>query len=182
MIRLFVGLALPEIQRERLAALGGGIPNARWVAPETMHLTLRFIGEVDEGAGQDIHEALSALRAPAFTYELAGFDVFGGNSRAHTLWVGVERNPALIRLRDRVETAVVRLGLPPDPRKFSPHVTVARLRGVPVSRLKGFLAGNGLFHSGPIPCDRFTLFSSHLGRNGASYTAEAEYALEGTPR
>lgn len=181
MIRLFVGIALPDLLRERLAALGGGLPNARWVAPENLHLTLRFIGEVDEATGHEIHEALAAVRAPAFFFELAGFDLFGSGSRAHTLWAGVERNPPLAHLREKIESALVRLGLPPDTRKFSPHVTVARLNNVPAGRLRGFLAGNGLFRSGPVPCDRFTLFSSHLGRNGASYAAEAEYTLEGPP-
>lgn len=178
MIRLFVGIELPEVVRARLAAFAGGIPNVRWIAPENIHLTLRFIGEVDEDVGHDVDEALAAVAAPAFAFELAGFDTFGNGRRAHTLWAGVERNPALVHLRDKVESALVRVGLAPETRKFSPHVTIARLNDAPVGRLKDFLARNGLFRSGPIPCDRFVLFSSHLGRSGATYAVEADYPLE----
>lgn len=177
MIRLFVGLELPEDLAARLAALGGGIPGARWVEARNLHLTLRFIGEVDEGVAAELDEALAALAAPGFELALDGFGAFGGGRRLHTLWAGVERVPALVHLRDKVETAVVRLGLPSEPRKFSPHVTLARLRDTPAGRVHDFIAGTSPFHLGPWPVDHFTLFRSHLSRNGAEYERLERYAL-----
>lgn len=176
MIRLFVGLELPEAVAARLAVLGGGIPGARWVEARNLHVTLRFIGEVEEGLAAELDEALAALAAPGFELVLDGFGAFGGR-RLHTLWAGVERVPALVHLRDKVETAVVRLGLPSEPRKFSPHVTLARLRGTPAGRVHAFIAGTSPFHLGPWPVDHFTLFRSHLSRNGADYERLERYRL-----
>jgi len=127
MLRLFVGIEFPPELKLRLSLLETGIPGARWVDPGNFHLTLRFIGEVDEGVAADIDEALSRLRGRRFTLQLAGTGVFGGN-RPHALWVGVERDPDLVALRDKIEQALIRLGLEPEPRKFAPHITLARLR------------------------------------------------------
>lgn len=177
MIRLFVGLEPPAGVTERLAALSAGIPNARWVAPENMHVTLRFVGNVDEALAAELDAALAELKAPEFAFELAGFDTFSRGRDAHTLWAGVEKAPPLAHLRHKVEATAVRLGLPPEPRRFSPHVTVARLKAAPEAPLQDFLVRNALFRAGPVPCPHFTLFSSHLGRSGASYAAEARYPL-----
>lgn len=178
MIRLFVGLALPEEVRARLAALCAGLQGVRWVAPENMHVTLRFIGDIDEGTAEDVHEALAQVRAPGFDLHLAGAGTFGSRSRPHALWVGVDKTPALVHLRDKVESAVVRAGLDPENRKFSPHVTLARMKGAPAPRLPEFVAQHDALRVGPIAVRRFVLFSSHLGRNGASYAVEADYPLD----
>lgn len=179
MIRLFVGLELPDEVRHRLAAVEGGIPNAKWVPEENLHLTLRFIGPVDEHVASDIAEALAGIAAPAFDLELSGFDTFNSGRKPHALWAAVGRQPALAHLREKVESAVVRCGLEPERRRFTPHVTVARFKEPPThGRLQGFLEAHNLFHAGPFRVDRFTLFSSHLSRSGAIYTAEARYALE----
>lgn len=177
MIRLFVGLPLPEAVRERLGALCAGLADVRWVAPENMHVTLRFIGDIDETTAADVHGALSQIRVPAFAIDLVGVGTFGAARKPHTLWAGVEKTPALAHLHDKIESAVVRGGLPPEPRRFSPHVTLARLKGAPGPRLAEFMARNGALRMPDLQCDRFVLFSSHLGRNGASYAAEAAYPL-----
>ncbi len=178
MIRLFVGLALPEAVRTRLAGICAGLPGVRWVGAENLHVTVRFIGDIDEGIADEIHDALSQLRSPRFCLEFSGVGTFGAGRRPHTLWAGIVREPALMHLHDKVESALVRTGLPPEPRKFTPHVTLARLREPPGPRLPDFMAQNGDLRLGPVAFDRFVLFSSHLGRNGPSYTAEAAYALE----
>jgi 2'-5' RNA ligase len=178
MIRLFVALPLPQDVRERLSGLSGGLPGVRWIAPENLHVTLRFIGDVDEGVADDLHDALIGVRAPAFDITLGGIGTFGPERRPHALWVGVDRSPALTHLRDKVESALVRAGLEPEARRFTPHVSLARLKDSPGPRLAKFMAGGGGLRIGPIACDHFVLFSSHLGRNGASYTAEAEYPLD----
>lgn len=177
MPRLFVGLPLPEPVRDRLAMLGAGIPGARWVAAENLHLTLRFVGEVDFGVMEDLAEALDGIAAPGFDLTLAGLGHFETKGAAHSLWVGAERAPALMHLQARVEAAARRAGLPPEGRRFLPHVTLARLRGAPPDRVSAFIAGNNLFRAGPIPVASFTLFSSHLAREGAIYREEASFPL-----
>ena len=108
MLRLFVGIEFPPELKLHLSLLETGIPGAKWVDPGNLHLTLRFIGAVDEGVAADIDEALSLLRARRFTLQLAGTGVFGGN-RPHALWVGAERDPGLVGLRDKIEQALIRI-------------------------------------------------------------------------
>src|SRR5258708_35851322 len=122
MLRLFVGIEFPPELKLRLSLLCTGIAGAKWVDAGNLHLTLRFIGEIDEGLAADVDEALARLRARRFTLQLAGTGVFGGN-RPHALWVGVERDPALLQLRDKIELAFIGVGLEPDGRRFAPHVT-----------------------------------------------------------
>jgi len=177
MVRLFVGVELPEDVRERMSALCGGVPGARWVPPENLHLTLRFIGEVDGGEADDIYHALSSVRPRSFDLTLSGVGHFESSGEVRQLWVGVERNAELVALRDRIESTLVRVGLPPEGRRFTPHVTLARLRDTPVHRASTFLAHNSLFRAGPITVSHFTLFSSFLQGTGPIYTAEADYPL-----
>lgn len=178
MIRLFVGLDLPSDLCDALHRLTGGIPGARWTPPENYHVTLRFIGEVDENQCDDIHDALSEVRAPAFPLSVAGFGSFEAGHRAHTLWVGVEKEPALLHLRDKVERAVVSAGMEPERRKFQPHVTLASVKQAPLHKVQDFIAHHNLFRAPPFRVERFTLFSSELGRTGPVYTAEADYPLD----
>ena len=179
MIRLFVAIDLPERVVDRLQSLGQGIPGARWVGPEQTHLTLRFIGEVDHTRDDDIRLELGRIRAPSFTLELAGVDVFASRRRARTLWVGVTAGPELMALQARIEAGLVVVGLEPERRKFSPHVTLARLNGAPGDRLHGFLSRHGLFRAPAFAVTSFVLYSSHLSRSGAIHQAEIEYALDG---
>jgi 2'-5' RNA ligase len=176
MIRLFVALEIPEAIRTRLALLEGGVPGARWASEEQMHLTLRFIGEVDENVANDIDDALSGIRAPGFTLELAGVGEFGGK-KPHALWAGVRGSEALLHLQRKIQTALQRIGLPPEERKFSAHVTLARIRSAPQEKVIQFIAQHALFASGPFNVDRFVLFSSQLGSGGSVYHAERTYPL-----
>ena len=181
-MRLFVALDLPWWLREQLAILSGaGIPGARWVPPENYHLTLRFIGETPAYRAEEIDLALAGLRGRGFSLTFTGLGVFGRGGpkgeRATTLWVGVERNPQLDHLQTKIETALQRAGLEPERRRFAPHVTLARLDGVPEAKLAAFVQAHNLFRSEPIPIEHFTLFSSRLGKEQSVYTAEVEYAL-----
>jgi 2'-5' RNA ligase len=178
MIRLFVGLELPSEARQRLALLSGaGIPGARWVPPENYHLTLRFIGEVPGHVAEEIDLALAALRAPGFTLELAGLGTFARSGRATALWAGVARNPALDHLAAKVETAMQRIGLARERRRFAPHVTLARIADAPVEKLAAFVQAHNLFRAAPFEVAHFTLFSSLLGKEASVYTPEVEYPL-----
>lgn len=176
MIRLFVALEIPAELRRRLAAMQGGVPGARWQRDDQFHLTLRFIGEVDDARGLDIDDALAGVRAPTFPVELAGVGAFGGkNPRA--LWAGVRASEDLAHLQRKVETALQRLGLAAEARKFSPHVTLAWLRHAPRGKVMDFLSDHALFAAAPFTADRFVLFSSQMGSGGSVYHAERSYAL-----
>lgn len=177
-MRLFVGLAIPQDIRSRLAALTGGIPGARWVAAESIHLSLRFIGEVPGGAERDIDAALAAVGGAAFALRLSGLGCFERRGRVHALWAGIEKQAALMALQDRVESAVVREGFDPERRKFKPHVTLARMKNGRGPEVGRYLENHGDFRAGPFHVDHFTLFRSHLGRGGAHYEALAEYPLK----
>src|SRR5579864_7855637 len=149
MLRLFVGIEFPPELRLHLSLLQSGIAGARWVDPGNFNLTLRFIGEVDEGTAADVDEALSRLQAKRFGLQLAGGGMFGGD-KLRQLWVGVERDPALSALQSKIEHALTRVGLPPEPRKFTPHVTLARLRDPRPDHLQRFLADHAQFRAAPL--------------------------------
>jgi 2'-5' RNA ligase len=178
MLRLFVGIGFPPELKLRLSLLQGGITGARWVDPGNFHLTLRFIGEIDEGQAADVDEALTRLSARRFTVQLAGTGVFGGN-RPHALWVGVERNPELSRLRDKIEQVLVRAGLEPEARKFAPHVTLARLRDPEPGNLGQYLAANAQFRAEPLAVEQFSLIASFPTKAGSVYEDQADYKLSG---
>lgn len=177
MIRLFVAVDLPESARDRIARLRAGLPGARWVEPRNLHLTLRFIGEVEEPLFPDIASALSSIRSPAFSLVMDGVDCFGDRRRARVLWAGVRPCERLSVLRSKTEAALARAGLEAETRKFHPHVTLARLNGAKSNRLAKYLETHGSFLTEEFPIGEFALYSSYLGRNGASYTREAGYSL-----
>jgi RNA 2',3'-cyclic 3'-phosphodiesterase len=176
MLRLFVGITFPPELKLRLSLLCSGIPKARWIDPGNMHLTLRFIGEISEDLAVDVDEALARLRARRFSLQLAGTGVFGGD-RPRNLWVGVERNPELVMLRDKIEQALTRAGLPPEPRKFAPHVTLARLQNPPLDTLAEFLSIHGDFRPEPLPVEAFSLIASYPTKAGSVYEDQADYPL-----
>jgi 2'-5' RNA ligase len=176
MLRLFVGIEFPPELKLRLSLLCSGIAGARWVDPGNFHLTLRFIGEIDEGTAADVDEALLRLKAAPFSVQLAGVGVFGGD-KLRQLWVGVGREPALISLQSKIELALIRIGLPPEPRKYVPHVTLARLRAPRHGELQEFLAAHAQFRAEPLPVDSFSLIASYLTKAGSVYEDQADYPL-----
>lgn len=178
-MRLFVALPLPEDARGRLAALQSGVPGARWVDRSNLHVTLRFIGETDRFGAEELDAGLGAIRAPAFGLTLSGVGFFDRGRTAHTLWAGVEKPDPVVFLRDKIESVAVRAGFEPERRKFTAHVTLARLDGVPSVRLGPYLETRHGFSAGPYPITRFTLFESRRGGDGVHYEPLAEYPLSG---
>jgi len=176
MLRLFVGIAFPPELKLRLSLLCGGVAGAKWVDAGNLHLTLRFVGEVDEGVAADIDDALARLQARRFTLQLAGAGVFG-DGKPRQLWVGVEREPALSALQGKIEQALIRIGIPPEPRKFAPHVTLARLREARRDDVQRFLALNAQFRAAPLAVERFSLIASYPTKAGSVYEDQADYPL-----
>jgi 2'-5' RNA ligase len=177
MLRLFVGIGFPPELKLRLSLLCSGVQGARWVDPGNFHLTLRFIGETGGDVAADIDEALARVRARRLTLQLVGTGIFGGGDKPRSLWVGVERCPELVALRDKIEQALIRVGLAPEPRKFSPHVTLARLRNPALEELGGFLAEHARFRADPLPVEGFSLIASLQTKAGSVYEDQAEYPL-----
>ena len=177
MLRLFAGIMLPPEQRLALSRVCLGLPGARWVDPGNFHVTIRFIGEVDEATADDIGDVLGRIRVPRFPLGIVGTGLFGPDERPHTLYAAVERSEILGRLHDRIDHALMRLGLPPDGRRFAPHVTLARLRLQRPEPARRFVADHGLLRLPPFTVDRFQLIASTLTRAGSIYDDVAEYRL-----
>jgi 2'-5' RNA ligase len=177
-IRLFVALAIPNAVARSLTLLQGGVPGARWQTHEQMHLTLRFIGEVDGQEFDAIDDALAGIAASDFTLQLQGVGQFG-NKQPHSLWAGARPNPALDHLQRKIDTAIRRVGQPQDAHKFKTHVTLARLRQPDTEKVVDWLTYNALYTSVEFPVDAFHLYSSVLTSDGSVYRVEEDYPLGG---
>lgn len=181
-MRLFVAIAMPDEVAGRLSVLMDGLAGAHWVDPADLHLTLRFVGDVGRDAAQDLVAALSLLRASAFTLRLSGFGHFGSGRRVRALWAGVEPQPGLDLLQGRVEAAARRAGQPVEPRKFVPHVTLARSRGaVTGEEVARWTALRSPFAAGPFEVREAVLYESFLGRDGPHYERRMTVPLERLP-
>jgi 2'-5' RNA ligase len=179
MIRLFVAIDLPPSIKEQLVKRCTGVPGAKWVRPEQMHLTLRFIGEVDEAAFATIRQALADVTAVPFSMSLNGVGQFPPKGSARVLWVGLNAPPTLFDLQRRIETALNQLGYPPESRPFAAHITLARLKSPPPPEsIRQFLSRNADLRSDPIPVTQYVLYSSQLAPSGPTYTVEAAYLLK----
>ena len=177
MPRLFTGIEIPPEMAERLAMLRGGLAGARWIDPENYHLTLRFIGDVDMRVAEEVAEALSRVRRSGFPLRFSGVGALG-TRKHHAVVANVEPAPALLELQGEHERILQRLGLPAEGRKYTPHVTLARLRGGGSSRdIAEYLTLRGGFLAGSFPVDRFVLFSSRNSVGGGPYIIEESYDL-----
>ena len=176
-VRLFIGLQLPQAVLDLLSGLAYPLPRVRWVVRDNLHLTLRFIGEVDGAAAADIDEALARIAVPSFELTIAGVGEFNSRGRVRTLWAGVERSEPQRILYAKIERALQRAGQPPERRRFSPHVTLARLRDVKLAEVAPFIVAHANLSLKPIHVAHFVLFSSTLSHAGPVYTVEREYPL-----
>ena len=177
MHRLFVALRPPPTVRAALLAATGGVERARWQDDGQLHLTLRFVGEVDRHVAADLVTALDEVKAPGFDLTVRGVGHFEKKGRPTALWAALDPCAPLDVLERRVERACRAAGLPPETRKFVPHVTLARLGG------QGMGAGSWLAEHGDLsapcwPVTAFVLYESRLGRGGSTYVPLAEWPLE----
>jgi RNA 2',3'-cyclic 3'-phosphodiesterase len=182
MIRLFAAIPAPEDIARALAALAAGAPGARWNPPENLHITLRFAGEVSEDVAEDFAIALGAVSAPALRLTLAGVGAFARGEAVHAIWAGVEANEGLNILQRRCERAARQAGLKPETRAWTPHVTLAYLRGADPARVGAWIQRHSLLRLGPFAVDWFGLYSSRPTREGSVYQLERLYRLTPAPR
>jgi RNA 2',3'-cyclic 3'-phosphodiesterase len=176
MPRLFTGLEIPPDIGQALSTLRGGLPGARWINPENYHLTLRFIGDVDDTVAHEVASLLGRVKRGAFDLHLDGLTSFGGR-KPRAVVANVAPAQALLDVQAEQERLMQRIGLEPEGRKYTPHVTVARLRESSSRDVAEYLAARGFFRTSPFKVSRFVLFSSRASVGGGPYVVEASYPL-----
>ena len=179
MPRLFTALEIPRDAALSLSLLRGGLPGARWIDVENYHLTLRFIGDVEGHVADEIANALDRIRRPSFSVTLSGVGAFGSR-KPHAIWAGVTASPDLNALQAEIERICQRLGVPSDPRKFVPHVTLARLKNASDGDVARYLSARGNFATMPFKVSRFVLMSSRDSVGGGPYIVEEAWPLAGS--
>jgi 2'-5' RNA ligase len=176
MPRIFTGLELPSDVAQSLATLRGGLPGARWIDPDDYHVTLRFIGDVDDTLAREVALLLGKVSRPSLELRLDGLSSFGGR-RPRAVIATLAQTPALMELQAEHERLMQRVGLEPEGRKFTPHVTLARLRDSSSRQVADYLATRPFLAPLPFRVTRFVLFSARASVGGGPYVVEAVYPL-----
>lgn len=180
MIRLFIGLKIPDDIKNQVLNLDKNLAGALWKGAEKLHLTLAFVGNIEEPQAEELRQELQYVRFPAFHLSFKEIGYFAKGDMPHHLWVGVAENKALNELQEKVANVVKKLQLgTQDKFKFHPHMTLARLQGTALPAVLEYISKNNLFHSDEFLVDRFALFISHAKENGEGkyYTIANEYPL-----
>lgn len=178
MLRLFVGLSVPVLLRQRLTTLQGGIEGARWTERENFHITLTFIGNVDEITAEAVDEALQTVKMEPFRLSLKGANLFDKAGDPAVLWTGVSQSEPLHRLKEKIDRALYTARVPFENRKYVPHVTLARLKNVEEIKIAEFIQQNSLFATEEFDVTEFILYRSRQTKHGAVYEEVVEYPLE----
>ncbi|MGF9756163.1 RNA 2',3'-cyclic phosphodiesterase [Microvirga sp. 0TCS3.31] len=177
MPRLFTGIEIPAEIGLALSGFRGGLPGARWVDPENYHITLRFIGDIDERMADDVTSILGERRhRPSIAIAIDGLDSFGG-SKPRAVFARTSGNGELNELQGEQERLLRQVGLPPETRKFTPHITLARMKHVSPVDVADYIATHGHFPKLTFTAHRFVLYSSRASMGGGPYVIEAAYPL-----
>lgn len=175
MPRLFTGLEVPEDVALRLSLLRGGLSGAKWIEPTDYHLTLSFIGNIDDGAASDLAAELSRIEGARVQVRLAELGAFGGD-KPRTIVALADPSPALVALQGQNDRALRRAGVEPEKRKFTPHVTIARVKGASATSVAAFL-GERSIQPLTFSATRFVLYSARTSQGGGPYVVEDVYPL-----
>ena len=199
-MRLFIALDIDDEIRERIARFAEGVsgfaPDARWARPDSLHVTLKFIGEQPEPIREEINGALGSIATSGVALQFHGYGFFPTAKAPRVFWIGIEAGPELATLAAAVDQQTARLGVPKEDRAFSPHLTLARggVRGTYSSgsphrhkenrpnrsfqRLQEKLAALPTPEFGTMTAHEFFLYQSELGRGGSRYTKLSRFALK----
>ncbi|MDG5815482.1 RNA 2',3'-cyclic phosphodiesterase [Chitinispirillales bacterium ANBcel5] len=177
MPRLFVAIDLPEDIKDQLIETYHAIPGAKWIDEKQLHLTLRFIGDVQNDIADRIHLSLKSVSSSSFSMALKGVGYFPPKRHPRVLWFGIAENPELLQFQAKIDKVITEAGIAPEGRKYSPHITVARLNKSPLERIVNFISANSLFSTDSFTVTEFHLYSSTLGKEGAHHIKEATYPL-----
>jgi 2'-5' RNA ligase len=176
MPRLFTGVEIPSEIGQSLSMLRGGLPGARWVDPDNYHLTLRFIGDVDDDVAHEVASMLGRVKRSPFELCVDGLTSFG-SKKPRAVVAAVPPVTPLMEVQAEQERLMQRIGLEPEGRKYTPHVTLARLRDASSRQVADYLASRGFFRTPSFRVERFVLFSSRASTGGGPYIVEASYPL-----
>ena len=192
-MRIFVALDIDDEIRERIAHFIAEMrllaPDIRWVAPESLHVTLKFIGEKPDAAVKQVQERISSISATGFDLSLRGCGLFPSAKSARVFWIGIEAGTELAKLTSQVEEALTEIGIPKEGRAFSPHLTLARVgSGAPgrrkddksnkrFAKLQQRLTEISTPEFGTMSAREFFLYRSQLSSQGSRYTKIARFAL-----
>jgi len=179
MIRLFIAISPPNEIVKQLEQICFGLPGVRWTPPDQFHLTLRFIGDTEGSKFLDIKDSLAQIKSPPFPLTLKNTGFFPPRKSPRVLWVGADQGGKddLKLLRQKIENRLGQIGIPPEGRKYSPHMTIARIKNCPVNRITSFLEGSSFWQSQPYQVEQFHLYSSILTAKGAIHNLEASFDL-----
>ncbi len=175
-LRLFAAFPIGDAVADRLTPMQADAPGASWRPRENFHMTLRFFGELDGGRARDLDQELGEIVIPPFEMSLEGVASFRGREPT-ALWAGADAPPELARLAAACERAARRAGLPPEPRSFKPHVTLAYCHGTTDADAARYQQRYAAFRSEPFWVDHFALYSSFRTKAGSRYVEEAVYPL-----
>ena len=176
MPRLFTGLEIPPDISQSLSMLRGGLPGGRWIDPENYHVTLRFIGDIDDYVAREIANTLERVDRKPFEVTVQGLSSFGGK-KPRAVVACIQPSRPLMELQAELERLMRRFGLAPEGRKFIPHVTLARLRDASSRDVADYLSVRGYFPAKKFIASRFVLFSSRASIGGGPYVIEDSYAF-----
>ena len=195
-MRLFLALDIDAPIRERLARFVEGVrnfaPDARWMQPESLHVTLKFIGEQPDAAAEQVKQSMATLAAPALEIHFRNYGFFPTANSARVFWIGIESGPQLTALAAAIDEETAILGIPKEDRPFSPHLTLARGTGRSGSprrhksdgpnrafqRLQEKLSALPAAEFGSMTAREFYLYQSHLSPKGSTYTKLAAFGLK----
>lgn len=180
MHRLFAALRPPPIIRTALTDVMEGLPGARWQDDDQLHVTLRFVGEVDRHQAEDVATALAGVAATVPVVRVDGVGTFDSRGHVDTLWARLVPAEPLLALHRKVDQALSRAGIAPDPRHYLPHVTLARFgrRAADPAAIDRWVEGHAALATAPFALDHLLLYESHLAHDGAHYEAVARWPLE----
>jgi 2'-5' RNA ligase len=174
MIRAFLAIPLPpatiDAITELRSHLARRLPEVHWARPETLHLTLRFFGDLPEESLEKIAELMLSIgrRHASFSVTLAGLGAFPRSNRARVFWLGVQEAEPLLALQADLERRLASIGIPPESRPFTPHLTLGRHRGRGLPA-QSILAEHAGLECGVLPVDRIILYESRLRPAGAEH-------------
>lgn len=177
MSRLFAGLEIPSEISDRLALMRNGLKKARWIEPSDYHVTLRFFGEIDADLANDIGTLFGTFHKPVLSLTIDGLDAFGG-TKPRAIFARIKANPQLDALQNSIEQMAQRAGCAPETRKFTPHITLARVNNISSTAIAAWLSHTGNFTSQPFDIDRFAMFSARPSRGGGPYVVEQRYGMK----
>ncbi|HMB01700.1 MAG TPA: RNA 2',3'-cyclic phosphodiesterase [Spirochaetota bacterium] len=178
MIRSFIGISLPEEICDYITDMYTDLNGAQWTTRKNLHLTLRFMGEVNNSVHQEIISALNKVNGTSMQLQLSGTGIFPPGSEPKVLWLGIKPNQQLTALREKIDKTLSDIKIEPREKRFIPHITIARLKNINKNELKTFLHLNGSVSSQPFPVNTFHLYSSELLPEGPVYTVEQDYPLK----